>query len=192
MIEKVVRKGNLQDFLELKENLTYWLSRTPGERIAAVEHLRRQHNGGSAKTLRDLLALFNSHKVDYIIVGAYALAYHGVPRYTGDMDIFVLPSLENAERILRALDEFGFGSLNLKVEDFATPNKVVQIGVAPVRIDIVTSLTGVSWEEAGAGRLAGTYGDLKVYYIGKKEFILNKSTLGRKKDLADLEAIGEK
>jgi hypothetical protein len=140
---------------------------------------------------RDLLALFSAHKVDYIIVGAHALAYHGVPRYTGDMDILVRSDPENAKRILRALDEFGFGSLGLKVEDFATTDKVVQLGVAPVRIDIVTSLTGVSWEDVDAGRVAGTYGGLKVYYIGKKEFILNKRALGRKKDLADLEAIGE-
>jgi hypothetical protein len=140
---------------------------------------------------RDLLALFNAHKVDYIIVGAYALAYHGAPRYTGDMDILVHPDLENAKHILRALDEFGFGSLGLKVEDFTVPDKVVQLGVAPVRIDIVTSITGVPWEDADAGRVAGGYGGLEVYYIGKKEFVLNKRALGRKKDLADLEAIGE-
>jgi hypothetical protein len=107
------------------------------------------------------------------------------------MDIFVRPDSENAERILRALDKFGFGSLGLKVEDFAAPDKVVQLGVAPVRIDIVTSLTGVSWEDANAGRVAGSYGGLEVHYLGKREFILNKRALGRKKDLADLEAIGE-
>ncbi len=140
---------------------------------------------------RDLLASFNAHKVDYVIVGAHALAYHGAPRYTGDMDILVRPDSENAKRILRALDEFGFGSLGLKVEDFTVPDKVIQLGVAPVRIDIVTSLTGVSWEDVEAGKVAGSYGDLDVYFIGKKEFILNKRALGRKKDLADLEAIGE-
>jgi hypothetical protein len=140
---------------------------------------------------RDLLALFNAHRVDYIIVGAYALAYHGAPRYTGDMDILVRPDSENAQRILYALAEFGFGSLGLRAEDFAVPGKVIQIGVVPVRVDIVTSLTGVSWEDAAKGRVAGAYGDLEVYYIGKKQFILNKRALGRKKDLADLEAIGE-
>ena len=139
----------------------------------------------------DLLALFNAHKVDYVIVGAHALAYHGAPRYTGDMDILVRPDSENAKRILRALDEFGFGSLGLKVEDFAAPDKVVQLGIAPVRIDLVTSLTGVVWEDVKAGRVAGSYGGLEVYYIGKREFILNKRALGRRKDIADLEAIGE-
>jgi hypothetical protein len=126
-----------------------------------------------------------------MIVGAHALAYHGAPRYTGDMDILVRPDSENAKCILRALDEFGFGSLGLQVEDFAASDKVVQLGVAPVRIDIVTSLTGVSWNDAAAGRVAGPYGGLKVYYLGKREFILNKRALGRKKDIADLEAIGE-
>ena len=89
---------------------------------------------------RDLLALFNAHNVDYIIVGAHALAYHGAPRYTGDMDILVRPDPENAERILKALEGLGFGSAGLKAEDFTIPDEVNQLGVAPVRIDIVTSI----------------------------------------------------
>lgn len=140
---------------------------------------------------RDLLALFNCHQVDYIIVSAYALAYHGAPRYTGDIDIFVRPDSDNAQRILDALDDFGFGSVGLKIEDFSNPDNVVRLGVPLVRIDILKSNTGVSWEQATAGRVEGMYGDVAVYYIGRKEFIRNKRALGRKKDLADLEAIGE-
>jgi hypothetical protein len=139
---------------------------------------------------RDLFALFNAHKVDYLIVGAYALAYHGAPRYTGDMDILVRPSPENAHRILKALEAFGFGSVGLTAEDFTVPDKVIQLGVPPVRIDIVTSITGVSWEEAAAGRVQGNYGDTVVNFIGRKEFIRNKQALGRKRDQADLEALG--
>ena len=139
---------------------------------------------------RDLLALFNAHHVEYIIVGAHALAYHGAPRYTGDMDILVRPHPENAKRIMEALDEFGFGSLGLVAQDFTVPDRVTQLGVAPVRIDIVTSITGVSWEEAAAGRVQGSYGDVVVYFLGRQEFILNKRALGRKKDQADLEALG--
>lgn len=97
----------------------------------------------------------------------------------------------NAERILRALDEFGFGSVGLTAEDFSNPDKVVQLGVSPVRIDIITFITGVSWEVAKSGREEGTYGDVPIYYVGKQEFIANKRALGRKKDLADLEALGE-
>lgn len=143
------------------------------------------------KDFRDLLELFNAHDVDYMIVGAYALAFHGAPRYTGDIDIFVRANTENAERILRALDEFGFGSVGLTVEDFSSPDKVVQLGMPPVRIDIVTSITGISWEVAKSGREEGTYGDISVYYIGKQQFIENKRAIGRKKDLADMEALGE-
>ena len=139
---------------------------------------------------RDLLALFNAHNVDYIIVGAHALAYHGAPRYTGDMDLLVRPDPENAQRILQALNEFGFGSLGLVAEDFATPGKMIQLGVAPVRVDIVTSITGVTWEDVAAGQVQGKYGNVPVRFIGRKEFILNKQALGRKKDQADLEALG--
>lgn len=123
-------------------------------------------------------------------MGAYALAYHGAPRYTGDMDILVRPHPENAQRIVKALEEFGFGSLGLGAEDFTVPDRVIQLGVTPVRIDLVTSITGVSWAEAVAGRVQGNYGDIVVHFLGRKEFILNKRALGRKKDQADLEALG--
>ena len=140
---------------------------------------------------RDLLASFNAHKIDYIIVGAYALAFHGTPRYTGDIDIYVRPDPENAQRIMAALDEFGFGSVELSAADFEVPDKVIQLGVPPVRVDMVTSITGVSWNDAFSGRVEGKYGDVPVHYIGREHFILNKRALGRKKDLADLEALGE-
>lgn len=143
------------------------------------------------RDFRELLALFNARQIDYIVVGAHALAFHGAPRYTGDLDLLVRPDGENAQRLLKALDEFGFGNLGLTVEDFITPDKVVQLGVAPVRVDLVTSLTGLSWEEAAAGRVKGSYGDVAVPYLGKKEFIRNKRAIGRKKDLADLEALDE-
>jgi hypothetical protein len=143
------------------------------------------------RDFRELLALFNAQQIDYIIVGAHALAFHGAPRYTGDLDILVRPDGENAKRILKALEGFGFGALGLTVEDFNVPDKIVQLGVAPVRVDLVTSLTGLSWEEAAAGRVKGTYGDVEVPYLGRKEFIRNKRAIGRKKDLADLEALDE-
>ena len=140
---------------------------------------------------RNLLVLFNAHKVEYIIVGAYALAFHGAPRYTGDIDIFVKPDAINAQRIMAALDEFGFGSVGLTAMDFESSDKVIQLGVPPVRVDIITSMTAVSWEDAVTGRAEGKYGDIPVYFIGREQFISNKKALGRKKDLADLEALGE-
>jgi len=140
---------------------------------------------------RDLLALFNEHKVDYVIVGAYALAFHGVPRFTGDLDILIHPTAENAERVMAALEAFGFGALDLSARDFQQADQVVQLGVPPVRIDIMTSLTGVDWEDVVAGRSAGRYGDVPISYLGREQFIANKRALRRKKDLADLEALGE-
>jgi len=140
---------------------------------------------------RDQLAFFNAHDVDYMIVGAYALAFHGAPRYTGDIDIFVKPDPINAQRIMVALDEFGFGSVGLTAADFESRDKVIQLGVLPVRVDIITSITGVSWEDAVTGRAKGKYGDIPVYFIGREQFISNKKALGRKKDFADLEALGE-
>ena len=143
------------------------------------------------KDFKELLELFNAHKVDYLIVGGYALAFHGAPRFTGDIDILVKPDTENSKRVLAALDEFGFGSLGLSEADFTLPENVIQLGIPPVRIDIMTSLTGVSWENARLSRAAGRYDDTPVYFIGKKDLVANKKALGRQKDLADLEALGE-
>ena len=109
---------------------------------------------------KDVLKLLNAHKVDYVIVGAHALAFYGAPRFTGDIDILVKPDRENARRILAALVEFGFGSVELKPEDFTDPEKIVQLGMPPVRIDILMSLTGVSWEDISGCRVPGTYGDV--------------------------------
>lgn len=140
---------------------------------------------------KELLALFNEHKVEYVIVGAYALAFYGAPRYTGDMDILVKADRQNAKRILAALNDFGFGDLELTIADFEKPDMVIQLGVAPVRVDIITSLTGVSWGQVYPNRVEGNYGDVPVHYIGREQFIANKRALGRKRDLADLEALGE-
>ncbi len=140
---------------------------------------------------RDLLALLNKYKVEYLIVGAYALGFHGAPRYTGDLDVLVRPDPINASSIMQALIEFGFGSVGLTAADFEEEGKVVQLGFPPVRVDILTSITGVSWEQAESGRVKGQFGDVTVHYIGRDEFIANKRALGRKKDLADIEAVGE-
>ncbi len=140
---------------------------------------------------KELLELFNAHKVEYMIVGGYALAFHGAPRYTGDIDILVKPDQENALRVLSALEEFGFGSVGLEKSDFISQDKIVQLGVPPVRVDIITTISGITWEEAASGKVAGKYGDIPVYYIGRDQFIANKRAIGRKRDLADLEALGE-
>jgi hypothetical protein len=141
---------------------------------------------------RELLALFNAQNVEYLIVGGYALAFHGAPRYTGDLDVLVRPDPENAQRILKALVLFGFGLLSLEAADFENQDRVIQLGEPPVRIDLITSITGVSWEEAFSSRVPGTYGDVPVYFLGRGPFIRNKRAIGRAKDLADIEALGDR
>ena len=138
---------------------------------------------------RELLELFNANEVEYLIVGGYALAYHGAPRYTGDIDILVHSTSENARRILIALEAFGFGDLGLTEADFQASGRVVQLGVPPVRIDLITSIDGVSWDDAFQGKATGTYGDVPVHFIGRREFLDNKRAVGRQKDLADIEAL---
>lgn len=140
---------------------------------------------------KELLELFNKHKVEYLIVGGYALAFHGAPRFTGDIDLFVRPVCQNAERILAALNEFGFGSVDLSENDFTTPGKVIQLGVPPIRIDIITKASGVSWEKADASKVPGRYGQTPVFFISRDDFIANKRAIGRKKDAADIEALGQ-
>jgi hypothetical protein len=144
------------------------------------------------KDFKELLELLNAHQVEYLIVGGYALAFHGAPRFTGDLDIYVRPSKENANRTMKALDDFGFGSIGLKVADFETLDQVVQLGVPPVRVDILTSISGVPWNDAWANRAEGTYGEVTVFFISREHFISNKRAIGRKKDLADIEALGER
>ena len=139
---------------------------------------------------KELLELFNKHRVEYMIVGGYALAFHGAPRYTGDMDIYIKPDPQNGERITAALKDFGFGEVGLSVKDFIYPEKVIQLGVPPVRIDIITSITGVTWDEASTGKQSVSYGGTEVNIIGREQFIKNKKATGRKRDIADLESLG--
>lgn len=143
------------------------------------------------KDFKELLELFNAKGVEYLVVGGYALAFHGAPRYTGDLDLLVRPTPENGDRILAALTDFGFASLGLKREDFLQPDQVVQLGVPPVRVDMITSIDGVTWEEAWSGSVSGEYGGASVRYLGRAEFIRNKRASGRQKDRADLESLGE-
>lgn len=139
---------------------------------------------------KEWVELLNKHHVKYLLIGAFALAHHGAPRYTGDLDVLVEPTAENGKWVAEALAEFGFGSLGLKAVDFSTPGIVVQLGRPPVRIDIISSLTNVTWEEAWDGRSQGEFDGISVCYIGRTQFIQNKSATGRKKDLADVEALG--
>ena len=143
------------------------------------------------KDWRAFIELLNSQSVEYLIVGAVAPAYHGVPRYTGDLDILVRPSPENALRMESVLSAFGITSLGLKAADFSEPDSIIQLGMAPNRIDILKSITGVPFEDAWSDRIQVELDGVLANLIGHKALIRNKQLTGRAKDKADLEALGE-
>ena|SRR6266849_4472375 len=142
------------------------------------------------KDLSEFIESLNSHQVEYLIIGAFALAFHGVPRFTGDIDILVRRSPENAARIERVLVHFSFASLGLSAADFAASDRIIQLGHPPNRIDLLTSITGVEFEEAWSGRVAAKLHEIPVFLIGEEALIRNKRARGRTQDKADLEALG--
>ena len=141
------------------------------------------------KDLREFIESLNSNEVEYLIVGAFALAIHGSPRYTGDIDILVRPSPANARKLTAVISTFGFSSLGLSTQDFLKPDQVIQLGRDPVRIDLLTSITGVEFEEAWEHRAITRLDGLPVPFIGKEDLIKNKRATGRTQDRADLEAL---
>ena len=141
------------------------------------------------KDLREFLESLNSKKVEYVIVGGYAQAYHGRPRFTGDIDVLVRPSEENAARIKAALSQFGFGQLGLSEQDFVSEGRVIQLGVAPNRIDILTSISGCRFEDVWETRVSTELAGVPLNMIAKEQYIKNKRATGRAQDLADLDAL---
>jgi hypothetical protein len=137
----------------------------------------------------DLLRTFVAAEVRFLIVGAYALAIHGRPRATGDLDVWVEATPANAQRVLHALGEFGAPLTDISEADFQRPGITYQIGVPPGRIDILTDLTGLTFAEAWSDRLRRPFGDLEVDFIGRASFIRNKRATGRPKDLGDIEGM---
>ncbi len=138
---------------------------------------------------KELLELFNDQKIEYMIVGGYAVLHYGSVRNTGDIDLFVKPSPENASKILKVLSEFGFGGIGLNEQDFQKPDSVVQLGVPPIRIDIINTIDGVEWTEAIDSVETAEYSGIRLPFIGKQLLIKNKQASGRLKDLADIEKI---
>jgi hypothetical protein len=143
------------------------------------------------KDLREFIELLNSHGVEYLVVGAHCLAFHGVARNTGDLDFFVRVSPENAERIADVVRAFGFASTGLSAKDFLEPHQVVQLGIAPYRIDILTGIDSVDFDEAWSWRVPGQLDSLRVNYLSKDLFIRNKLAVGRSQDIADANRLRE-
>lgn len=130
-----------------------------------------------------------AHGVEFLIVGAYALALHGAPRFTGDLDVFVRPTLDNASRLLAAVTAFGFPVDKLQPADLVEPRRMLQMGVEPVQIHVITSISGVTWDEAWTDRVVTRLGTHDVGILGRSSFVRNKRAAGRPKDLADVDAI---
>ena len=141
------------------------------------------------KDFREFIELLNSNGVEYLIVGAFAVAWHGHPRFTADIDFLIRASSANAGQILNTLTEFGFGSLEISVEDLNRPNQVVQLGAKPNRIDIITSIDGVEFEQAWGRRVIGAIDGISVSIIGLEDLLRNKESTGRSKDAGDAEEL---
>ena len=125
-------------------------------------------------------------------LGAYALAFHGAPRYTGDIDFLVRPTVDNGKRLLDAIAAFGFPTTPVTPQDIVIGRKVIQMGVPPVQIHVMSAIDGVTWDEVWQGREPGRLGQLDVQFIGRSEFLKNKNAAGREKDLADIDALRNK
>ena len=150
-------------------------------------------NGEVPEDFVDVVACLRAEECDFLIVGAHALAAHGAPRATGDLNILIRPTAANAERVFRALVRFGapVAAHGLTPADFAAPGTVYQMGLPPFRIDVLTEISGVSYEEASADTVAGHLGTEAVRCLGIDAMIKNKRATGRTKDLADAEALEE-
>jgi len=136
--------------------------------------------------IHEFIELCLSRKVEFLLVGGYALAFHGAPRFTEDIDLMVLVSPENADKLHAVLSDVGFGEAGITREDFLEADQVIQLGRAPNRIDILTGISGVTWQEAWASRVRVDLDGLEIQVIGKTELIQNKQATGRPQDLADL------
>ena len=138
------------------------------------------------KDWREFLELLNSRGVDYVIVGAQSLAFHGRPRYTGDLDVLIRPTADNARRLLDVLTQFGFAGSGFNESDFVEPDQMIQLGRAPSRIDLLTSISGVTIDEAFGTRVSAVIDGIPVFTLGRDALIQNKRAVGRPQDLADL------
>lgn len=143
----------------------------------------------ATKDFEELLGCLKRHEARFVVVGAHAVAYHAKPRYTKVFDLLIEPNAGNGERVVAALEEFGFGGLGIVPEDFASTGRILQLGVPPNRLDMMTSIDGVDFDEVWSGRVEGSYGNQNVPFIGRAALIKNKRASRRPQDLADLELL---
>jgi len=138
---------------------------------------------------REFLKLLIEHGIRFVVVGGYAVGIHGFPRYTGDMDVFVSIDAENAARLKRAFEQFGFGDLGLAESDFLHPDSVIEIGREPAKIQVLTGIDGVDFEDAYANRIDAELDDLRIPFLGFDDLLKNKRASARSKDLIDVDEL---
>jgi predicted nucleotidyltransferase len=142
--------------------------------------------------LKELIGLFQSHHVEFLVVGAHALAFHARPRFTEDLDLFIRRSNENVHRVRAALDEFGFGLTDdAEAELAGNPRGMIVLGRKPNQVDVLNFLDGVEFNQAWEGREEGALGELTVQYLGLKDYVATKRAAGRAKDRDDLNRLRE-
>jgi hypothetical protein len=141
------------------------------------------------KDLLELLVLFRSREVEFLVVGGHAVAFHGYPRLTEDLDLFVRPDVANGARVVEALEEFGFGSLELQASDFQAEDRVIQLGRRPNRIDLLTKLYGVTFDDAWRRRVAASLDGAPVWMISRDDLVRNKRATGRPQDAVDADTL---
>jgi hypothetical protein len=139
--------------------------------------------------LKEFIELLNSHGVDYLLVGGHAVAFHGYPRFTGDIDFLIRITPANTQRLFAVLNDFGFGSLGISDRDLLEPRRVLRLGYPPNQIDILTSISGVDFDAAWATRIESTIDGQRVTILGWDELLRNKQASGRRKDLADVDKL---
>ena len=137
----------------------------------------------------EFFRLLNVHKVKYLVVGGYAFAVHAFPRFTNDLDIWIDTDVKNAEKILQVLNDFGFKELEVTIEDLTNPDRIIQLGYPPLRIDLITDIDGVDFSTAWENKDSASYGKQKINIINRELFIRNKLASGRQKDKEDLEKL---
>jgi hypothetical protein len=141
------------------------------------------------RDFNDLFCAFNDFEVRYLVVGAYAVTFHSRPRYTKDLDVWVDPEPENAQRVWKALARFGAPIADVSPGDLSSPGMVYQIGVEPNRIDVLTSIAGVDFPSAWEHRCSAAYGSTPIHVLSRSHLITNKRSVGRPQDLLDIEAL---
>ena len=178
----------IRDSFDDREDCRYWWSRTPRERLEHLERLRRQNYGSRAtEGLQRVLEMLSSRRVDYLVIGGYAVSWHGYPRATQDLDVWIAMEETNAAAVVEVIRQFGFDTPNLTERLFLERGRIVRMGNPPIRIEVLTTISGLEFQQAYERRVQADLGGVIVPMISLEDLKKNKRAAARHKDLDDLE-----